>query len=258
MNRPADSLGLGPDDAGLEGVARELEAYADETRLAPPPDLTDRIMAAVADEPTPTPPATFLHAVGALRLMDAWRAWRLNLRIALGSGPASGRLRMQALAVVVVAALLVGLGGTTVAVGAAQLVQAIVAPSVSDPDALPSPLEVSPSPDAVPTPSPDLSPSPDPSASPDASDEPGESDEPDESGEPEESDDSSGSSGGSSTSATPRPDRTPDNDESDDDETDDPGETDDPDETATPEPDDTPKPTSTSGGSGSGGSDSGS
>jgi hypothetical protein len=243
MSRPTDPFELGPDDAGLEAVERELEAFADETRLAPSAGLTDRIMAAVAAEPVPTPPVAFLHAVGALALVDAWRAWRLNLRVALGAGRATGRLRMQALAVVVVAALLVGLGGTTVAVGAARLVQAIVTPSVVDTDPTPTP-EVSPSPEAVPTPSPEVSPSPDPSKSPDASEEPGESGEPDESNEPEESDDSSGSSSGSGSSgktATPRPDRTPEPDE-----TEDPDETDDPDETETPDPDDTPKPTSTS------------
>ena len=134
---------------GWRASTRELDAFADETRLAPPADLADRIMAAVADEPVPTPPVTFLHAVGALALVDAWRAWRLNLRVALGPGPAPGRLRLQALAVVVVAALLVGIGGSTVAVGAARLVQGLVTPSVTDLDATPDPsgLEVSPAAD---------------------------------------------------------------------------------------------------------------
>lgn len=250
MSRPADPFDLGPDEAGLEAVERELEAFADDTRLAPRAELIDRIMAAVAEEPVPTPPVTFLHAVGALALVDAWRAWRLNLRVALGTGPATGRLRMQALAVVVVAALLVGLGGTTVAVGAAQLVQAIVTPSVTNLDATPTPSpEITIAPDATPTPAP----SPDTSASPEAS--PGESEEPDESGEPEESGDDAGSSGsgrsgsGSSGSRSSGSDETEDPDETDDpDETEHPDETDDPDETATPEPDDTPKPTSTSSG----------
>ena len=248
MSRPTAPLDLGPDEAGLQAVERELEAFADETRLAPSAELIDRIMAAVEEEPTPTPPVTFLHAVGALALVDAWRAWRLNLRVALGTGPATGRLRMQALAVVVVAALLVGLGGTTVAVGAARLVQAIVTPSVTDLDPTPTPSpEATVRPEATPTPSP----SPDASASPEAS--PGESAEPDESGEPEESGDDSGSSGsgssgsGSSGSGSSGSGRTDDPHETDDsDETEDPDETDDPDETATPEPDDTPKPTSTS------------
>ena len=165
MNGQPDPSELGPLAEGLEGVTRELDAFADETRLAPPADLADRIMAAVADEPVPTPPVTFLHAVGALALVDAWRAWRLNLQVALGRGRAPGRLRVQALAVVVVAALLVGIGGSTVAVGAARLVQGLVTPSVTDLDATPDPsgLEVSPQP----RPSPSISPNPQVSHGPD-------------------------------------------------------------------------------------------
>jgi hypothetical protein len=254
--RPIDPHELGSEGAELEGVTRELEAFADETRLAPSGDLTDRIMTAVAAEPAPTPPITFLHAVGALALMDAWRAWGLNLRTALGAGPATGRLRLQALAVVVVAALVVGLGGTTVAVGAARVVQAIILPRVTGPDTLPSPPEVSLSPDAPPSPSADASPGPDPSDPDDASAEPVESAEPEESGEPDqsdESDDGSGGSSGSSQAATPRPTGTPEPDEPNDDAKESGN---DAHETQTPEPSDAPTPTPTSGSSGPGSGDS--
>ena len=253
MSPASDPNQLGPESAGLDSVARELEAFADETRLVPSAELTDRIIAAVAAEPVPTPPVTFLHAVGALALVDAWRAWRLNLRVALGAGPATGRLRLQALAVVVVAALLVGVGGTTVAVGAAQLVQGIVTPSVTDPDATPVPsgLEVSPSPSTPPITSPDLSPSPDPSVGPEESDIPGESEEPGASSEPGASEDSSS---GSSKTATPRPSRTARPTETPEPEgTEVPGETSTPRPNSTPKPSDTPHPTSTSGDSGLGG-----
>ncbi len=168
MNGQPDPSELGPLAEGLEGIMRELDAFADETRLAPPADLADRIMAAVADEPVPTPPVTFLHAVGALALVDAWRAWRLNLQVALGQGSAPGRLRLQALAVVVIAALLVGIGGSTVAVGAARLVQGLVTPSVTDLDTTPEPsgLEASPQPRPSPSVSPNPQMSPDDSAEP--------------------------------------------------------------------------------------------
>jgi len=249
--QPVDPFDLGPDAAGLAGVARELEAFADETRLAPSADLADRIMAAIATEPVPTPPVTFLHAIGALALMDAWRAWRLNLRVVLGGGQATGRLRMQALAVVVVAALLLGVGGTTVAVGAAQLVQALVTPSVTAPDTTPLPTgpDVSPSLPTRSTTSPDVSPSPDTSSGPDESEAPGESEEPGDSSEPGESGDDSS---GSSRTATPRPAKTQRPATPEPDDTDHPDATDSPNETQTTEPDDTPMPTSNSGGSGSG------
>lgn len=261
MNGQPDPSELGPLAEGLEGITRELDAFADETRLAPPADLADRIMAAVADEPVPTPPITFLHAVGALALVDAWRAWRLNLRVALGEGRAPGRLRLQALAIVVIAALLVGIGGSTVAVGAARLVQGLVTPSVTDLDATPDPsgLEVSPQPRPSPSISPNPQMSPAESAEPSDSAEPGESEAPGESSEPAES--QGGSSGDDSSSsraarATPRPRAiaTPEpNDTEDADETDDSHETATPKPSQTPKPTDTPEPTSTSGGSGSGG-----
>lgn len=239
---------------------RELDAFADETRLAPPADLADRIMAAVADEPVPTPPVTFLHAVGALALVDAWRAWRLNLQVALGQGSAPGRLRLQALAVVVIAALLVGIGGSTVAVGAARLVQGLVTPSVTDLDTTPEPsgLEASPQPRPSPSVSPNPQMSPDDSAGPSESADPSESEAP---GDPSEAPESEGRSSGGGAGATARPPRAIATQEPND--TEDAGERDDPHETATPRPSqtpkptDTPEPTSTSGGSGSGGSGSG-
>ena len=258
MNGQSDPSELGPLADGLEGITRELDGFVEETRLAPPPDLADRIMAAVADEPVPTPPVTFLHAVGALALVDAWRAWRLNLQVALGRGRAPGRLRLQALAVVVVAALLVGLGGSTVAVGAARLVQSVVAPSVTDLDATPDPsgLEVSPQPRPSPSTSPNPQLSPDDSSEPSESADPGESESPGESSEPAESEGKS-SSGGSGGAATPRPTRTARPTETPEpDDTEDPDESDDSHETWTPTP--TPEPTSTSGGSGSDSSGSGS
>ncbi len=244
--QPVDPSELGPDAAELAGTARELEAFADETRLVPASDLVDRIMAAVADEPVPTPPVTFLHAIGALALADAWRAWRLNVRVALGAGHASGQLRLQALAVVVVAALLVGLGGTTVAVGAAQLLQSVVAPSGLDATPRPSGLDVSPSPQpsTLPpdvSPSPDASVRPDGSAEPEESDDPGESVEPDGSGESGEADDASRSSRTATPrpSRTPRPSETPEPDDRED-------ETSTPKPGGTPRPSETPQPTSTS------------
>ena len=240
----ADRFDLGPDADELAGIARELVAFGDETRLAPPPDLVDRVMAVVATEPVPTPPVTFLHAVGALALVDAWRAWRLNVRVALGTGRAPGRLRIQALAVVVVAALLVGLGGTTVVVGAAQFVRSVVAPSISDQDTTPVPSRIDTSPTPSPQPStttPEITVPSAPSTSPDASEDPGETAEP---GNGSESSEDPGASSGSST--TPRPARTPRPTETP--ETGDGGEHEDgtPKPSDTPRPSDTPEPTSTS------------
>ena len=49
-------LDLAPDEVAADGrLARDLEAVADRHTVRPSRDFTDRVMAAIADEPRPAP-----------------------------------------------------------------------------------------------------------------------------------------------------------------------------------------------------------
>lgn len=183
---------------GMGGVARELEAVAEREPSASP-DFTDRVMAAIAAEPTPQPTLVFGLALRAGRVGQSLRAIGDAWRVAFGPGrPLAVRGQALALALVVLIGA-VGLGGGA-AIGAARL----LAPDTTD-EPTPSPALPSPSPLLSPLPSPSLqpSPSPSPTATPDAT----------ESAEPTESPDDG--AGGAAPTASPT-------DDGDDDRTDDP------------------------------------
>lgn len=179
---------------GMGGVARELEAVAEREPSASP-DFTDRVMAAIAAEPTPQPTLVFGLALRAGRVGQSLRAIGDAWRVAFGPGrPLAVRGQALALALVVLIGA-VGLGGGA-AIGAARL----LAPDTTDE---PTPSPVLPSPSPLPSPSLQPSPSPSPTATPDAT----------ESAEPTESPDDG--AGGAAPTASPT-------DDGDDDRTDDP------------------------------------
>jgi hypothetical protein len=188
-------------------MARDLEAIAerdDATAIG----FSDRVMAAIATEPTPKPTRAFGIALRAGRLGGTLAALGDAWRVAFGGGRPLA-VRGQAFALVLV--VLVGVLGVTggAAVGAARLLNPDVAPSPSPspaPSLLPSP-SPSPSPSLEPSPSPTPSASPtetvgptespestDPGAAPTATDDDGET--------PEPTDDSSGSGSGDDNSGS--------------------------------------------------------
>ncbi|MGZ3632584.1 MAG: hypothetical protein ACXWQ6_10320 [Candidatus Limnocylindrales bacterium] len=229
---PAE-LGDGDDRVPAEellAIARELEDLARAESPVPAAAFPARVSAAISAEATPTPPRTFLMAVGALRFGDAWRALGANARVVAGSGrvvPVG--LRFQAAALLLALAVITVGGAGVVTVGSAALVQALrtppqPAPTLTIAPSLP-PASVAPS---GPTRSPSASESPEASGSPEPSEsaEPGETEsnletaDPQDSERPEASADAhggsdgsgdggagSGSSGGSGR--TPRPSGTP-------------------------------------------------
>jgi hypothetical protein len=172
-------------------MARDLEAIA-ERDTVPTGGFSDRVMEAIASEPTPQPTRVFGLALRSRRIGGAVAAVGDAWRVTFGGGRPLA-VRGQALALVlVVAAALVGLGGGA-AVGAARLLTADVAPSPSPaPSVPPSPApSIAPSPSVEPSPTP--TPTPTPSPSPEAS--PTDTGEPIETPEATGTDDSGGNSG---------------------------------------------------------------
>jgi hypothetical protein len=170
-------------------MARDLEAIA-ERDTVPTGGFSDRVMEAIASEPTPQPTRVFGLALRSRRIGGAVAAVGDAWRVTFGGGRPLA-VRGQALALVlVVAAALVGLGGGA-AVGAARLLTPDVAPSPSPaPSVPPSPApSIAPSPSVEPSPTPTPTPSPSPEASPT---DPG---EPIETPEATGTDDSGGNSG---------------------------------------------------------------
>ncbi len=215
------------EQAEAMGTARELEWLAAADDVAPSAGFADRVMAAVAAEPTPRPvtaaataarQGAVLGVLGALG--DLWRvAWT-------GGRPLAAR----APAIALVLLLVVGTVGVG-AVGVGALGQLLDRPAespsptqVASPSPPPASPSVSPLPSASPSPSPDASPSPSPSAEPEESPEPGES--PDATSQ-------AGPTARPRPTDTPRPTRTPR-----------PTETPEPSETPHDD-DDTPKPSET-------------
>jgi hypothetical protein len=147
-------------------MARDLEAIA-ERDTVPTGGFSDRVMEAIASEPTPQPTRVFGLALRSRRIGGAVAALGDAWRVTFGGGRPLA-VRGQAVALVlVVAAALVGLGGGA-AVGAARLLTPDVAPSPSPaPSVPPSPApSIAPSPSVEPSPTPTPTPSPSPEASP--------------------------------------------------------------------------------------------
>jgi uncharacterized membrane protein YgcG len=175
-------------------VSRELERLEVDPGLPPPPDFTDRVMAAVAHEPLPQPARAFGAAILAGRIRAAVAAVGDAGRVAT-RGFAPVAIRVQALALIlVVAGLGVALAGGA-AVGAINVLTSPSSPSQPVPSFVPS---VSPS--VGPTDSP--SPSNAATAEPTDSASPPDTPEPTETVEPTHSDDHTG--GGSPATLAPR------------------------------------------------------
>ena len=113
-----DGLDLAPDEVAADGrLARELKSVADRGTVRPSPDFADRVMSAIADEPTPAPVIAAGSAVRRLSLVGVATSVRDSVRVAFGHGfPAAARA--QGVALMLVAALVVG---TAVRVGRASV-----------------------------------------------------------------------------------------------------------------------------------------
>jgi hypothetical protein len=213
--------------AGLLDVARRLEDAVAAPTPAITVDFEDRIMAAVASEAPPVPIGRGWSVVGILAtIRDAWRiAWGTGRPLAI---------RVQALALVLLAAIAIGSVGTLAAVGAARLFGG-PPPAI---DTTPTPT-ARPSPSATPSALPSPSPSPEPTLSPS----PSVTSEPSPSATPSETADATATAEATETAEaedTARP-------------TDTPRPTDTQRPTDTPDPDGTAEPTDDSSGPGGGG-----
>jgi hypothetical protein len=222
--------------AAMLEVARDLEAFA-ATQVEPPSvGFEDRVMAAIASEPTPVVAAGFLAGL-VLAFREAWRtAWSVDR-------PMSARGR--SLAFVVLSMILVASTGLVAAVGVSQLLDRdpTTAPSPDPSLTVPTPSLAPPS-GPTPLASPTLSPSPGttPSPSPSPTPRPTETEEPGETAEA--TDDHGGGGGTPRPTSSPKPAKTPHpSDTPEPDDTPHPDDTPDPDETPSPSP--SPKPTST-------------
>jgi hypothetical protein len=182
----ADEAGDGLGD--VVEIARDLEAYAEIGWAGPTSAFEDRVMAAIAGEPTPR----LLAGTGPIAtLRQAWRlAWT-------GGRPLA--VRVQAMVLVLIAALVLGAGGSLAVVAASRVFTPPVDQSVA-PTPTPPP---SPTPTQGPTPSPTASPDPSAKRSPSSVTETAEPTETDDHGGSSSSDSShSGSGGGGSGSGT--------------------------------------------------------
>lgn len=234
--------GIPPDElAGGTRIARELEAVAARTPVVRSSGFADRVMDAIAAEPSPVPVrmagrALRRGAVGALlgSLRDAWR-------VSIHPGfPMAARAQAMAL-VLVVAGLAAGSGMATVGAlglldGSHQAPRPAVEPPSPPVTAPTPPVSVSPAPRT------DTPVTPEPVATPEPSETPEPSDGPEATNEPRETEDHGGN-GGRAT-ATPEP-----ADDGEDSHDDSPSATSEPgdgEHASTPEPTDTPGPTQTS------------
>jgi hypothetical protein len=217
---------FGPDDLPDSGespadiaralaTGRELDAMAGRDAASPSGDFVDRVMTALASEPTPRPVAAAGRAVREGRLAGALAAFRDTWRVAFSGGRPLA-VRAQALALVLVAVVAVGTLGGAAAVGALGLLDRPTATETVQPSASPTSPVASPSASPSPSPSPSASPSPTPSqsAAPTASPTGTETAEPTdletETPEPTGTDDSDDSDDGTpKPTETPKPGETP-------------------------------------------------
>jgi outer membrane biosynthesis protein TonB len=129
--------------------------------------FSDRVMAAVASEPRPTPTRVFMRSILHLSPRDAsaavLTAWRLAFRPTPRVRPA---LRAQSMALLLGVLIVVGLGGPFAASNGLGLLRSVQPPGV--PAATPPAVttdEATPAPTVIPvTPIPSLEPSPEPTA----------------------------------------------------------------------------------------------
>ena len=121
--------GDGLEDAGLRAVASALDRYAGAASPAVPEALTSRILAAVAIEAPPSPVRRVVDAAAPSRWSALPAALRDLVAVALGVGrPVAATIRAEAVALVLVLALIVVAGGTLAAGGAGALLTALSAP----------------------------------------------------------------------------------------------------------------------------------
>jgi hypothetical protein len=206
--------GVAPDELVADHrVARRLEAVADRGTVRPSADFADRVMAAVAAEPSPAPARAAGAALRRLSLGGILVSFRDAWRVSFGAGfPVAARA--QALALVIVAGGLLATSGvvTAGALGAfnshgpepAPTTQATAAPtSTPEPTTTPEPSEVV-GPNGTIEPNQSGSPEPSESASaePDGTAAPG--------GTPEATSGEGGGSNETHPPTTPRPTRSPD------------------------------------------------
>jgi hypothetical protein len=158
------------DVARALATGRELDSFAARDTTAPSADFTNRVMAAIAAEPTPRPVAAAGRALSQGRLVALLATFGDLWRVAF-SGGRPFAVRAQALALVAVIVIAFGSLGGAAVVGALGLLSEEAGPSPSEslsPSVAPSPSESpSASPSATPSESPSGSPSP--SASPSGS-----------------------------------------------------------------------------------------
>ncbi len=129
-----------------------LERYAARTVLPPRPDWVYQVHTLIAKEAALTPSRRFVLALAALAPRDAVMAVRQSVGAVLGRGAFPGIVRAQALAVVLLVALSVGVMGA----GGAIVLQAVLPPAEK-----PSPTHTTPN-DASPTARPDDRKTPEP------------------------------------------------------------------------------------------------
>jgi hypothetical protein len=158
------------DVARALATGREIDSFATRDATLPSADFADRVMAAIAAEPTPRPVAAAGRALGQGRVVALLASVADMWRVAF-SGGRPFAVRAQALAVVAVVVIALGSLGGAAVVGALGLLSDAPAPSPTEsvsPSGSPSPSE---SPSATPSESPSSSPSdsPSPSASPSGS-----------------------------------------------------------------------------------------
>jgi hypothetical protein len=199
------SAGQDAELLGTASVARELEAIAERDATVSA-DFTDRVMGAIAAEPTPQPTLVFGLALRAGRIRDSVRAVGDAWRVAFGAGrPLAVRGQALALALVVLVGA-VGLGGGA-AIGAAGLLAPDGTPEPSPSQVVPSPSpspSVDPSPSALPTETPEATETPEPTETAEPSETP--DDGLDDSSGPGSGDGTGGNSSGSgSDDSTPVP-----------------------------------------------------
>ena len=188
----------GGDSRSDLAAARELEWLADQAPANASAGFTDRVAAAIAAEPLPSPAGAVVAAVR-LRssraflaaLADAWRvAWSAGRPLAY---------RVQALALILVVAVALGSLGGVAAVGGLSLLRSGPGPSATlHPTVVPA---------VTPSPTPEPSESAEPSGSPSESPEPSETASPTSrpSASPGEASGGSDSSSPPSAQETPRP-----------------------------------------------------
>ena len=138
-----------------------VEPVDPRTRLQRDGSFTDKVMARVAEEPTPSPGRVFVRSLRRLAVRDALlalaAAWRLAFEPA---SPVAASARASAAALFLSVVIVVGLGGAFVTGGALSVLGPDgAAPPELAPGAAPT---ASPAPTIAPTPSPAPTPPPTP------------------------------------------------------------------------------------------------